>query len=61
MGSMLGFSDAGTDVGGDGSVVDAMVKLLVADPGQCGRDGLGLLGVGGCGVGVVRGWPSGSS
>jgi hypothetical protein len=36
MSSTLGF---GTDDGGDGSVLDAIVKLLVCDPAQCGREG----------------------
>jgi hypothetical protein len=36
MGS-IGF---GTCADGDGTVLDAIVKLLVADPSQCGRDGL---------------------
>jgi hypothetical protein len=38
--SSIGF---GTCEGDDGSVLDAIVKLLVADPAQCGRDGLALL------------------
>jgi hypothetical protein len=33
----------GTCAEDDGSVVDAFVKLLVADPAQCGADGLALL------------------
>jgi hypothetical protein len=33
----------GTDEHDDGSVLDAVVKLLVADPAQCGADGLALL------------------
>ena len=40
MSSTLGL---GTDDGDDGSVLDAIVKLLVCDPAQCGRDGLALL------------------
>jgi hypothetical protein len=40
MSSALGF---GTDQEDDGSVLDAIVKLLVCDPAQCGRDGLALL------------------
>jgi hypothetical protein len=35
--------DYGTSAGDDGSVLDSIVKLLVADPAQCGRDGLELL------------------
>jgi Domain of unknown function (DUF222) len=33
----------GTCEGDDGTVLDAIVKLLVADPDQCERDGLALL------------------
>jgi hypothetical protein len=33
----------GTCEGDDGTVLDAIVKLLVADPAQCERDGLDLL------------------
>jgi hypothetical protein len=40
MSSTIGF---GTDEEGDGSVLDAIVKLLVCDPAQCGADGLALL------------------
>jgi hypothetical protein len=40
MSSALGF---GSDLDGDGSVLDAIVELLVADPAQCGADGLVLL------------------
>ena len=40
MSSSLGL---GTDAGDDGSVLDTIKKLLVADPAQCDRGGLELL------------------
>jgi hypothetical protein len=39
MSSTVGFGTSGSD----GAVFDAVVELSVADPGQCGRDGLELL------------------
>jgi Domain of unknown function (DUF222)/HNH endonuclease len=39
----MGSIEYGTCAEDDGSVLDAIVKLLVADPAQCGRDGLELL------------------
>jgi hypothetical protein len=39
----MGSIGYGTCAEDDGSVLDAIVKLLVADPAQCGRDGLELL------------------
>ena len=38
--SSIGYGTCAED---DGSVLDAIVKLLVCDPAQCGRDGLALL------------------